>query len=631
MKNSPLLILLVCLFAASEAAATPCNFVVNASNANVMVNGSACIDPNLVFIRNASNSALTCSNITFGARSSVAFEGGNVAAALYGCNFRNASVSIGENSSIYLIGQDVADFKPVFAGAKSNITVAHYLNVSVFEPYGYDSGATYGNKAAGFSYILPLMNGTLRYRNAELSMSAFVNGSFQATFAKLRSEIPFGAYNITESTIYRNVSNRTYGRIFGSKMFALPEYTLSASGERRYNPYEIDYSFLGYDQLVMFTLNITKNTDLTPIYIQPLYPTFNFNILPDNGSTRITIRYMVAVPPQDSEWNLTAHLYRYLPLEFTVNPISQGVGSRSAFHYAFSIPGSAPDAEMNGTRIYFVNYTTDLAIGMNSSIMVINGTIPGLGRFIEDSTTPTFSIGLGFCAMARDLTYQKMSYLKVTRPGTYHMVDLLQPIAEPALPQLVNAACSTGVVIEGSGINIDCGGGTINSTEYGVIITNSSRVSLRNCMIKGDGLLIKSSHDISVYDTVFSPSGSSAFAVNVIDTQGVNLFNITIEKGYVTPFSAFSSAGTPMSLGINAYGLSVCDSADLEAVRHSAYVTGSSLTCGFHPITYLLDALGPYGELGILLAFLIAAYAYIFIKGRDARKAGRRHARKGRR
>jgi hypothetical protein len=619
-RNGALLVLFLCFLMVSTSNAESCAFTVMASNSEIEIDGGSCIAPSLTFGQNVSNSSVTCINVTFVSSSHVVFEGGNLKDTLYGCNLSDTSMKIGGGSSIYLIGQNESKFTPLFSGSGSNVTVAHFLDINVFEPYGYDANFKFGSYAAGFSYIIPLMNHTFRLKNYELSMSMFVNRSVQASFEKLRFEIPFGAYNILESSIVRNVTTTSYGKISGSRRFALPEYTISQSGRKEYNPYEIDYSFLGYDQLVMFTLNVTKNMNITPIYIQPLYPDFNFNIIPDNGDNGMTIRYLVAVPPQDKGWNFSAHLYRYIPQEFTTIP-SQGVGSKSIFYDTFSFPGTPPTAEINGTMFYLVNYTSRLGIGINSSIMTLQGSIPGVGKFIEDSTTPTFSLGLGFCAMANDLSYQQMSYLKVTRPGSYRMVDLLKPLAEPALPQLVDAPCSTGVVIQGSGISIDCEGGTINDTDYGIIITNSSNISLRNCRIEGNGILMQSSRGVSVYNTIFSPiAGSNAFAVNIIDSQGVSLFNITLYKGFETPFSAFSSAGTPMSLGVNVHGISVCDSADLDAVEHSAYVTQSSFSCGFHPLTNITDALGPYGELGLLTSLLLAAYACIFWKDRKRPK-----------
>ena len=475
------------------------------------------------------------------------------------------------------------------------------------------------------------MNGTFPFKNSELVMSEFVNKSFNASFAKLRSEIPFGAYNITQSDIEDNVTDFGYGMIFGSKEFALPDYTIYSSGKRTlYNPYEIDDSFVAYDQLVMYTLNITRNTNLTPAYIQPIYPQFNFKIIPDNGSGRLSIRYLVAVPPQDGGWNFSAQIYKYLPKEFILNPLTSAVGAHSAVYSAFKFPGANYSGDSNGTLLYFVNYTSNLARGINSSIMILNGTIPGLGRFIQDSTTPTFSLGLGFCAIANDLTGQSMPYIKITQPGTYDMVSRLEPLAQPALPQLLNTSCTTGAVVEGKDININCDGGTINDTLYGIIITNSTDVSLSNCNIRGNGLLLQNSQGVSVYNSTFNPSSSNAFAVNIINSEGLDFFNITIGKGFADPFFAYSSAGTPESLAVNVYNISVCDSADLSAVEHFAYVTGSTLSCGFHPLTYVSDALGPYGELGLLLAALACAYAYIF-RGRLIGKrqaAGRRRTRR---
>jgi len=128
-------------------------------------------------------------------------------------------------------------------------------------------------------YVFPRMDYTINPNNDELLMGEFKqNSSFASQFQNLKKQIPFGAYGLNTSKIYKNETNVSFGTILGSKTFLVTIETIEHNKIINYNPYEIDYSFLGFDQLVMFTLNITKDTNLTPIYIEPIYPKFNFII-----------------------------------------------------------------------------------------------------------------------------------------------------------------------------------------------------------------------------------------------------------------------------------------------------------------------------------------------------------------
>lgn len=621
------LLLTFILRAQSVGASQACTAVLSSSNQTYNFSGSDCSQLNVMFDSGVSNSGVACnSNATIGSNSQIVAEGRDYAVYLRNCTVDGPSITLGNRTSLYIMGSDNPKFAPTFEGSGANITVMHYLRVNVFEPFGYSTGA-FGSRAAGFSYIFPLFNGTFKYNNTELQMNEFFINNFSSVFSALQKRVPAGAYNMVQSNIPTNYSTTRYGQIKGYKVFALSDYTLSKSGIVRYNPYEIDYSFLAYDQLVTYRLNITRNTNLTPMYIQPIYPPFNFQILPDNGTSSVQIRYVVAIPPQDENWNFTDYLYRYDPSEFSTNPVSGGVGNRSVLYKAFVRPGSAPNFTSNGTAFYFVNYTSQAALGINSSIMTAQGYIPGLGSFIQDSTTPSFSFGLGYCALANNLTIP-MSDIIVNRSGTYDMVGgALQPIAAPATPQLVNAACSVGVVVRGSNIAINCRRGVINDTVVGIVVTNSSNVFVSNCNVGGNGIDVADSGGVTFSNLTLEPTGTRDFGVNISDSLGVDFYNLSIGKGYNSAFSVFSSSGTPFSESVEIYNLSICGQRNISAIRQFAYIYSSRDTCasGLSAISNL--SINPVYELVALTAALAAAYAYIFMRSRRSRQRGRARRR----
>ena len=330
------------------------------------------------------------------------------------------------------------------------------------------------------------------------------------------------------------------------------------------------------------------------------------------------------MPPQDSNWNFSDYLYRYDPAEFTTNPVSKGVGNRSALYKAFIRPGSVPNSTANGTGFYFVNYTTPIALGINSSIMTAQGYIPGLGSFIQDSTTPSFSFGLGYCALPRSFALNNVTVsvpdMVVNRTGTYDMAGgTLQPIAAPATPQLVNAACSIGAFVIGSGIAINCNGGVINDTTAGIVIVNSTNISVNNCRVQGNGVRVVGSSGVTFNNLTLEPTAARDFGVNLSDVNGVSFFNLSIGKGYNSTFSVFSSSGTPFSEGVEVYNISICGQDNLSAVRQLAFIYSYKDTCasGISAISNL--SINPVYELLALTLALLVAYAYIFMISRRRR------------
>jgi len=274
--------------------------------------------------------------------------------------------------------------------------------------------------------------------------------------------------------------------------------------------------------------------------------------------------------PQDKNWNFTAYIYRYAPQYFVTNP-RKGIGLESAFVKLLTIDDNKTTyanytigLNDNGTRIYFINYTTPIAIGLNSSIITMNGTIPGEGSFIEDSTTPSFSFGVAYCSSSGNGQANPLAGIAISTPGTYHMVKALLPLYGDAIPQLAQGPCTTGLLIEGKDINVFCNGTKINASDYGIVVLNSSNINFYNCSIEGNGIFINNSQDISFNNFNLTPSAESkGFAAQIINSYFITFNNLSIGKGFSTLIGSFSSTGTPESSGMSINNLSICNSHSL--------------------------------------------------------------------
>ena len=590
-----------------------CGGVMNLSNTLYIYPSNSCLSGSrITFANNTHNISLECLSGQLISSTESIIAGDQVTSAgIYNCTIKNPTVYVGSGSSLYLMGNSINSTK-INMKQGSNVVIGHYLRINVFAPNGFNSTKLFGDRVAGFSYVFPLINHTVDYNDTELQMGGFFIRNFSQKFKALQKTIPFGAYDMNGSQIFENFSNVSYGRLEGWKILPVVQYFITNNSIINFNPYAVDYSFLAFDQLVMYRLNITRDVNLTPIYIQPIYPTFNWNIIPDNFSNIVKIRYIVSIPPSDANWNFTDYLYRYSPLEFVLNPVSGGVGPHSILYRAFTFPNKNYSKNLNGSLTYLINYTEKLAIGLNSSIMTAQGTIPGLGSFIQDSTTPSFSIGIGFCAVPYNMSVQNINYITLSNPGEYQMASNLRPLAEPALPQLVNAPCSTGIVISGNNIQINCNNWSINDTISGVLIKNSSNIIISDCKINGNGITINNSKGISLYNITLTPTAANSSGISINDALGVTLYNLTLNNGYKSPFSVFSSSGTPFSEAIQIHNLMMCGADNISAVSHFAFIYNSKSTCPsqFESILYKLD-LNPKKELIILS--LVIAIIYILL------------------
>ncbi|MEM3845838.1 MAG: hypothetical protein QXU98_09070 [Candidatus Parvarchaeota archaeon] len=519
-----------------------CNFTIAASNESYVLNTTTCTNFSITFASGVSNSKLACNNARLGANSKVIFEGLNTEDYLFNCSFSGASVILGNDSFANLISPRIANFTPIFNGRNSSVTVGYFLNVSVFEPFGSNSTVPFGSRVAAFSYIIPLFNGTISINNTQLQMVPSFSNYIVNLIGRLNKTMQFGVYGQNQSAIYENITRKDYGNVFGSKVFMLPSYTLTSGGRVNYNPYAIEYSFFAYDQLVMYFLNITSDTTLMPVYIAPVYPKFNYYMIPDNGNKNMTIRWLIAVPPQDMNWNFSAYIYRYsTSIGFIMNPLNNSIMNGTSLVRLLSFPSKNYSEYINGTYIYYLNYSSRIGIGINSSIIMAPGYIPKEGHFIQDSTTPSFGYGLAFCSTPLN---QTQPFNQINESGIYMMVSRLLPLF-PSSPVLAQGAqCYIGAYITGKNITINCSNGTIEDTHYGFVIQSSENITISDCNIYGNGIEILNSTGIKVYNTTINPTqNSSSSGVSVISSSQITFNGLTVMQGFSVPYSHSNSSG----------------------------------------------------------------------------------------
>ncbi len=513
-----------------------CPFYANSSNRSYSLGSSLCSNYRLYIAAGVSNANITCnrssiiSNATFLGRNSYDF--------LDNCSFSSSRIKILNGSMIYVVSPSGA-FTPEFSGNGSNLTVAYRLTVNVFEPYGYNSTRLFGARVAGFGYLLPLFNNTIHLNESQLTPVDPNNAALLQLIKNMSAAHPFAAYNENETQIFMNVTNLTYGRIFGSKSFLVLNRTIYPNRTLNYNPYHLVYSFIGFDQLVYFNLTITKNINLTPLYIQPLFPKFNYYILPDNNESNITISYLVAVPPQDSGWNFTTYLYRYFTGQgFTVNPLGTNVSPATLIKW-FAYPSDNYTEMYNGTRLYVLSYDAKVAIGLNSSITITPGNAGRNIQFRQDSTTPNFSYGLAFCALLNNSGYP---YSAINQSGYYNMVRNLLPVSNNG-PVYVNALCSVGAYISGRDININCRNGQIRDYRAGMIFHDASNITVNNCNIFGNGLVFINSSNVRVGNMTLSALSNvnNSSAINITNSSGLSFYNLSISGGFDSAYSQSDS------------------------------------------------------------------------------------------
>jgi len=614
------MILAFALTANTNAASSQCDYSIGASHMNYTVNGTGCKSLSLTLANGISGDNITCINANFNSNSTITLDGSNAHNYLFDCNFSGGSILLYNRASLFIISPNSTEFVPDFIGKNSNITVGYYLRMNVLEPpkkyYYYNSTSVFLNRVAAFGYIIPLMQNTIKLNNSQLQYQPSFAPQTISLIDHLRTIVPFGVYGQNSSQFYANVTYLPYGTLEGYKTFVVPDYTLEQNRTIDYNPYAVDYSFFAFDQLIMFTVNITKNLNITPLYIQPLYPTFNYNIIPDNGRKNFTIRWLLTVPPQDHNWNFSFNIYRYYAdQELTMNPLGNNSIAPSTLKTLLTYPSKNYSFEINGTQFFYLNLSTTLQPGLNSSIIIANGTAPGIGSYIQDSTTPSFSFGLAMCSSPYNLNE---THFVVTKSGYYTMSKQLLPLYTDLRPLRVYAPCYVGAVIQGTNITINCDNGTINDIANGIIVANSSNIKIMNCNIYGNGFRINSSRNVTILNsTIIHTSNSSSYASYIYGSDNILFSSTSISKGFAGLYAEN-----------NSYNISVMKLFNNITTTVATTNATTPTTAASHRPKFLSMGLQD-ALLYLLAAATVVAYIYIFLKiqykkGRKPTKAKNR-------
>ncbi|MCL5442441.1 MAG: hypothetical protein M1603_02035 [Candidatus Marsarchaeota archaeon] len=622
-----------------------CNIAINSSGTNYTISPApGCTYYNITYESNVANSNVYCGGANLNSSSVILLDGSNHNDRIYNCSVDNPEIKLNSDAALDIIGSNKPTFHTVFAGDNSNVTVGYFLTINIYEPKGFNSTKVWGDQLTHYSYILPTMNNTLPINNTQLQMATSFSPYIQNRIQLLKKISPFGVYNETNSTIYLSPHpiTESYGTIYGSKTYILPSYTVNASSTKYYGPYDVEYSFFAYDQLIMFKVNITSNLNITPLYIQPIYPPFNFRYVPAASKGPFTIQWLLSVPPQDSNWTFNYHIYRYNSMEgFTVNPFNTSIGPYASFVDLLSFPPAGYSQPRNVSKTYIFNYTSNLGLGLNSSITIANGTAYG-GRvsYIQDSTTPSFSRGIGYCS---SIFNETAPFNKINQSGYYYMVGgYLRPLGGPALPILYTAPCSIGSYIEGDNITIICNDSIINDTGIGMEIMNSKNVNIMYCDVKGNGIYIYNSSNVSISNTKFMPGLVNDSGIYLNNSNGTKFVNVQVYGGFKVPFNEIRSNNT------NFYNLSSNNASTIQYIQNLTTVYGSFVSTNQSIQTTTPTSSQKPGlnftqrdYLYIGAAVIVAIYIYLFFRiqyrpsrsgarsGRSAASAKKTATRKG--
>ncbi|MGC8648149.1 MAG: right-handed parallel beta-helix repeat-containing protein [Candidatus Micrarchaeia archaeon] len=509
---------------------------------------SACKSLSVNISDNIQASTVDCaSNVIVSSIVTGAFDNND---SFYNCTFENNSYVLVQNNSRINIISPFGLPKISVKGKNSSATIGYILQVNVFEPYGYNSTSLFGSaptdRVAGFGYLVPLIGGRIKLNESQLTPEPSFLPQLNETLHNISEVVPFGVYNQSQTQINYSKQNLSFGKVIGSKKFAVASYTVFDNRTVNYNPYKLVYSFFAYDQLIFFNLTINSDINLTPIYIQPLFPKFNFYTIPDNRTKNFTIKWLVAVPPQDYGWNFTTLLYRYTTnIAFTTNPIGAQLGPYSSLVKVLQVPNSSYSfVTVNGTRLYFINYTSNLPVGLNSSITMTMGSGEKNITYLQDSTTPSFGHGVSFCAT---IVNSSIIVSTVQYPGYYDFVHELLPFDNNS-PVLVPQKCGIGLYVTGKNIYLNCNGGIINDQFMGIYFDGSRNVTINGCRIYGNGISFNNASNISILNTVIAPNSyNSSFAIRSIDSSNIYFYNVSVGTGYAENYQVENSTNIELS------------------------------------------------------------------------------------
>jgi hypothetical protein len=384
------------------------------------------------------------------------------------CTFSNAVIKSMHNAQNNLLSP-AGNYSTYFTDNSSNIAVGYYFNFITRNAHG---ALAY----AGFVTIVP---------EGLHSLDAWLVEQQQITLQGLRSLAAAHNYTLPRFGYYATVNSST-----GVMAFPLETTSIYRNRTVSYNPYWLMCPYWGFDELSFKTFTINSDMNFTPTLI---YPEMREHALfPDNA----TIYWNFSILHYSNFKNITAYIFSGW----------QSDSNNKIVNITYNLSGN------------FISYK---AGEQKPGIYEFIGVLKSPESMEHDnSTTDTYSVGLSYCPDTSALNisgYYTMPYNSLK--GLY-------------IFSRTNATCITALPIDGRNITVNCKGGSINSTMEGIYISNSRNITIINCRIFGNAIVLRNSSDIIVQNSSLIANNFSNIAVRSNNSVNIYLLGDRI-SGYL--------------------------------------------------------------------------------------------------
>ena len=382
---------------------------------------------------------------------------------LYNCTFSNSRILSLKNASNNL-ASPYGNYSLGFYGNRSNIAIGYFFNFVSLNMSGFSA-------PEGFIGIVPYSIAlkdrvTVGLQNLNFSMVKNISDTYGIPLPRFGVITPMGLGHLNTHFLL------DVKQIYRNKVLS-------------FNPYWIIVPFWGHDILSFKVFNITGNMNYTPTYIKP---DMMENIqLPDNTNVY---------------WNYTIVKYSHAP-------------NMTAYLW------SGYQVDPNGSIIDTVHNVTNGTIHFDRGIQT-----PGIHETIgvlkspsameqDNSTTETYSIGLSYCTQ-NEIPITNSGYYTLAY-GSLHLLNTFTPSG---------TTCENALTLYANNVTLDCNGGRINSTNQSILGIGTANLTIKDCNIHGNGLLLENAKNASILNSSFYANSFTNTAVNA-NQSSLRLSNVS--------------------------------------------------------------------------------------------------------
>lgn len=404
---------------------------------------------------------------------------------LYNCTFSNSRILSLKNASNNL-ASPYGNYSLGFYGNRSNIAIGYFFNFVSLNMSGFPAPEGF---IGIFPYSIVLKNRVAAgLQNLNFSMIENISNVYGIPLPRFGVITPMGLGHLNTHFLL------DVKQIYRNKVLS-------------FNPYWIIVPFWGHDILSFKVFNITGNMNYTPTYIKP--DMVEGAQLPDNTNVY---------------WNYTIVKYSHAP-------------NMTAYLW------SGYQVDPNGNIIDIVHNVTNETIHFDRGIQT-----PGIYETIgvlkspsameqDNSTTETYSIGISYCTQ---------NEVPITNSGYYTLAyDSLHLLNTFTTSEIT---CENALTIYANNVTLDCNGGRINSTNQSIFGIGSDNLTIKDCNIHGNGLLLKNAKNASISDSSFYANAFTNIAVNATQSSlrlsNVSFYGYSKANAIISKNSEITYSGT---------------------------------------------------------------------------------------